>query len=83
MRIFGVFVLLVLVSGCAHLMQATVLDKASFELDCPAQEITVVNLGHRSYGADGCDKKITYVIEGGCSSRGSCRAVKEGSEAPE
>ena len=83
MRKIGIIFLVVLVSGCAAVMEATVLDKASFELDCPAQEISVVNLGHRSYGAEGCDKRITYVIEGDCSAQSACRAVKEASEAPE
>jgi len=43
------------------------LKRASFDMDCPAEELSVVPLGDPKFGGydtlgvTGCDKKITYV----------------------
>ena len=83
MRILAALVFVLSASGCASVMQATVVDKAAFDLECPAAQVSTVNLGYRSYGATGCEKRITYVLQGECSTRGSCRAVKEEYEVRE
>jgi hypothetical protein len=64
-------------SSCASTMRATALKKAAFDLDCPSNQIELIELGLRSYGAKGCEKRISYVIQGECSIESSCRAMKD------
>jgi hypothetical protein len=35
--------------------------RASFDLDCPEDSITVTELGGDTYGASGCGRRGTYV----------------------
>ena len=80
MTVLRIIVLTCLVSGCAAVMERTVTEKASFELNCPNEDISVVKLGDRSYGAVGCDKRITFLVQGQCTGAADCRAVKEAYE---
>jgi hypothetical protein len=56
-------------------MEAAVLSRASFDLDCPTEQLRVQGLGGRSYGAAGCGARATYVLEGMCATEGNCTAV--------
>jgi hypothetical protein len=35
--------------------------RAGFDLNCPAQQVNVVELDKRTRGAEGCGKKATYI----------------------
>jgi len=69
--------LVLLISGCAATMEQTAFDKAAFDLNCAPEKIKIIDLGHRSYGATGCGKRISYKMRGECSIRSSCRAEKD------
>ena len=36
------------------------IERAAFELDCPADQLTTAELGHLDYGVKGCGKLATY-----------------------
>ena len=38
-----------------------VMSRAPFDLDCPKESIQVQELGDRTFGAEGCGRKATYV----------------------
>ncbi len=66
--------------GCTTLMKETVSKRAPFDLNCDASSITIHQLGTRTYGVAGCDKRATYVLQGPCSGPGSmCVAVMNSS----
>ncbi len=44
-----------------QVMEDKVKRKASFDLQCPQNEIQVVNIDRGSFGAVGCEKRINYV----------------------
>ncbi len=44
-------------------MQNTVANRAAFDLDCPENNIIIVNTGGYSFGAIGCNKKATYTCK--------------------
>jgi len=53
----------------------SVKDRASFDLSCPAAQLSVHHLGSNTVGIEGCDKKAVYVSTalcggGGCSFKG-------------
>jgi hypothetical protein len=63
----GAFVIVTAASGCAETLysgEAThtqLVDRASFDLDCPRSEIKTVTLDDRTRGVSGCGKQMTYV----------------------
>ena len=61
--------------GCAATMEATVLKRVEFDLDCPKESIKLVSLGTKTYGASGCNKRATYILQGECSIPSSCQAI--------
>ena len=81
MRFWKLSLLLVLAAGCAtsqEVIRATAAERAAFDLDCPAAQITSAPLGdtlrigmtaqapgvERSViGVKGCNKKAVYVVE--------------------
>ncbi len=40
--------------------QAEVLNRASIEFNCPSTEITIVEIDHYTYLAEGCGYRVTY-----------------------
>jgi hypothetical protein len=52
-----------LVSACGSGLgtsRGEIKPKAAFDLDCPASEIQVQDLGSGSFGATGCGRRISY-----------------------
>ena len=48
-------------------LQALVVERAAFDLQCPATALAVTNLPGSTYGVEGCDQRATYVLSGpGC-----------------
>ena len=50
-------------------------ERAAFDMDCSRDKLTAHDLGSRTVGITGCDKKAVYVAQmicggGGCSFRG-------------
>ncbi len=68
-RIGLVFVLAALATACSfymvgtrgHFME-TGLSKASFDMNCPAEKLEVVQLAQGSVGVRGCDKQARYEV---------------------
>jgi hypothetical protein len=56
-------------------MNDAVKRRATFDLNCPAQKLTITEIGNRTYGVRGCDKQATYVTTGECSTASSCTAL--------
>ncbi|HEX8698533.1 MAG TPA: hypothetical protein VF815_06840 [Myxococcaceae bacterium] len=62
-----------LLSGCAGLRErymtaniATLRDRASFDLECPKEQIQLTELGKfEMQGAEGCGKRATYIFSSG------------------
>ncbi len=61
--------------GCASTMTNTVLNRATFDLDCPSKSIKTQELGFKTVGVTGCGKRATYVLNGECTSNKSCQAI--------
>jgi len=40
--------------------QSMVLNRASIEFDCPAAQITIIEIDHYTYMAEGCGYRATY-----------------------
>jgi hypothetical protein len=58
----AVVLVCVLAFGCATTKQVHPLTKrASFDLQCPGEQLHYYELSERSYGVKGCDKQATYV----------------------
>lgn len=57
-------VLMLFLSACATSAgkKKLVIDRASFDLSCEKNSISIVELGSMNYGATGCGKKAAYVI---------------------
>ncbi|QDG54085.1 hypothetical protein FIV42_26090 [Persicimonas caeni] len=51
-------------SACVSPSQA-VKDRATFDFDCPKDQIEVIELGTLTYGAKGCNKRATYIYDNG------------------
>ncbi len=53
------------VAGCASsnmgANQAQLMERASFDLDCPKKEILVTDLGDSARGVRGCGKQASYI----------------------
>ncbi len=71
--------LTLMLSGCSQSMKY-VKDRAPFDLDCPKDEVQIHKLGDRTYGATGCNKRVTYTVRGYCDGIGWCEAKKEATE---
>jgi hypothetical protein len=56
----------------AQVFAATVQQRASFDLDCSIDDVTVQNIGGNSYGVTGCGKKVSYSCLCAWSSWGKC-----------
>lgn len=41
--------------------QSTLPDRAAFDMQCPKQQLNVVELDEGTFGVTGCDKRATYV----------------------
>ncbi|BBM00488.1 hypothetical protein GL2_05620 [Microbulbifer sp. GL-2] len=75
-KLISLGAIVVVLGGCSSLMMETVSKRAPFDLNCNAQSIAVHQLGTRTYGVSGCDKRATYVLQGPCAGPGSpCIAV--------
>jgi len=71
-------VLLLIVSGCGPQLQTqkeAVVQRARFDLSC--QDLNVQELGDRTFGVEGCEKRATYVTKGQCGNGGvtECTAI--------
>jgi hypothetical protein len=64
-----------LTAGCAVMAdkEKMVLNRAHFDLNC--ENINVVELGNKAYGATGCDQKATYLVLCGGPYTAQCQAV--------
>lgn len=47
-------------SGCSF--EPQVRARAAFDLQCPAEQVTVQQIANASFGARGCGRQGTYVI---------------------
>jgi hypothetical protein len=58
--------LMAMVAGCATLnadsFRRTDLKRAAFELNCKADQLTVVDVAEREVGVSGCGKRAVYVV---------------------
>ena len=71
MKTFGLLLILCLtLSGCLGATANQLQRRASFDLNCPAAELTVVPIDRRTRGVRGCGKRVTYVE--------TCRACANG-----
>jgi len=61
--------------GCTSTMTYTVLNRATFDLNCPSESIKTQELGFKTIGVVGCGKRATYILNGECSSKKSCQAI--------
>lgn len=76
-------------------MRSTAADRAAFDLDCPADQITAQQLGdtviigrtpenpglqRTVFGVSGCDQKAVYVVE--CVGGSSCNAILNADTKP-
>jgi len=60
----SIFVSIVLGIGCASnvdTFKQDTLPRASFELSCPKEQLTVTELSYTEMGVDGCGKKVVFV----------------------
>ncbi len=64
-----------ILQGCASTMTDTVLNRATFDLNCPSESIETQELGFKTIGVVSCGKRVTYILNGECSSRKSCQAI--------
>lgn len=67
-----------LLTGCSAVMKEAVSKRAPFDMNCDPASITIHELGDRTYGVSGCDKRATYIVQGACDGMGSgggCVAV--------
>lgn len=63
-RRLPIFFVAVAATGCVTAgLRATLVQRATFELDCPSDRLTVTELGdYRTQGVAGCDRKAVYVL---------------------
>jgi hypothetical protein len=73
MRVVTVIATTIFISACASKIGVPTWDsamtkqvklRAAFEFDCNKEEIEVVKITNKSYGAVGCQKKAVYVVSG-------------------
>lgn len=66
----------VLVLSCATTEQKhnLVSQRAAFDLNC-SEPLQISELGNRVYGASGCGRRATYILQCYDSNIGSCTAV--------
>jgi hypothetical protein len=65
-----------IVAGCSPVN--TVVKQASFDLNCPREQIQVIRIDTNNYGATGCDKRASYLA--GCGLFG-CMAIGQSGAA--
>ena len=58
----GFLLILCLGTVACHPPTDTLVKRASFDLKCPKEQLTVSDLGERTKGVTGCDKQATYVF---------------------
>jgi hypothetical protein len=73
--------------GCATNtnIMALVKHRAEFDMNCPADQLTVLDLGNRSYGVKGCETRASYVVIG-CDAgavKANCKVVLNSDELTE
>lgn len=62
-RFLGLVVILFAATGCRAAMRDNLRTRAAFELDCPAEKLTLTELGgFTTQGVSGCDRKAVYVL---------------------
>jgi hypothetical protein len=61
-------------------INATVTERAAFDLDCAQEKLKTTEVGHATYGVIGCGRRAAYVIIGACDRRGNCQAVMNSSD---
>jgi len=66
--------------GCASTMKAVTLKRATFDLDCPEDQLQIQELTTDTWGVKGCGRRATYIIEGDCWIENSCRAIMNSGE---
>ncbi len=58
--------LALMIAGCATLnaesFRRTDLSRAAFELNCKAEQLSVVDVAPREVGVSGCGKRAVYVV---------------------
>ncbi|GAB2876452.1 hypothetical protein ACCI51_13615 [Microbulbifer echini] len=75
-KLAGLTIAAIVLSGCASLMEETVMKRAPFDLNCDTKSMTIHQLDRRTYGASGCDRRATYILQGPCAGPGSlCTAI--------
>jgi hypothetical protein len=63
-KVFGLISIALVLSSCGPSM-SQLKKRASFDMGCPAEQLTTTPLGGSSTGVTGCGKQITYVYISG------------------
>ena len=71
MKMLGLLSILCLaLAGCMGATSNQLQKRAAFDMECPAAQLTVVQLDKRTRGVRGCGKRVTYIEH--------CRACANG-----
>ena len=65
-------------------MMNLTLKRATFDLNCPRDQLNIVDLSNDAYGITGCGQRATYIVE--CRNYNrieSCKAILNSSKKPE
>lgn len=76
MKYLYIITMIFVFSGCASTstMKNQVSKRAAFDLNCK-QKISIIELGEKAFGAQGCGKRASYIMRGPCDGIGMCQAV--------
>lgn len=62
---YGILWFIAVGAGCASsnmgANQAQLMERASFDLDCPKKELALTDLGDSARGVRGCGKQASYI----------------------
>lgn len=58
----ALFAAMLFTAGCLGSSQIqTVRDRATFDLQCDAEQINVKEISENAYGVEGCGHRVTYI----------------------
>jgi hypothetical protein len=79
-RTLRAFPIIAVAFGCATMAvkKDLVVDRAKFDLSC--ESINVVELGGDAFGATGCGKKASYIVDCKNNEAHSCTAILNSDE---
>ncbi|MBU1410617.1 hypothetical protein KKC22_03775 [Myxococcota bacterium] len=59
------------------------LKRATFDLNCPRDQMNIVDLSNDTYGVAGCNQRATYLVQCETGLIESCKAILNSSKKPE